>query len=77
MHSCRNIIIKHWKAILIYGVCITAGILIALWFQGLEADSGYRATMFAVSRDWFAIAIIFSMMAAMVIAGYFMGRKYE
>jgi prolipoprotein diacylglyceryltransferase len=77
MRSCRNFIIRHWKVILIYGLCITAGILIALWNQGLKADSGYAETMAEVNNNWLVIAVIFIMMAAMVIAGYFMGRKYE
>ena len=77
MRTSRNFIIKHWKTILIYVLCIIAGILIALWNQGLGADSGYRATMSEIGNDWFAMAIIFGMMGTMVIVGYFMGRKYE
>ena len=77
MRTCRNFIIKHWKTILIYGLCITAGILIALWNQGIQADTGYRATMSEVNSNWLVIIIIFAMMGAMIVAGYYMGRKYE
>lgn len=71
---------KHWKVILIWAGGITLGGVIS-YFMGLAvlAVMGTNKVSYSldIGNNWWITGTIFFLMFALIVAGYFLGRKLD
>ena len=71
---------KHWKSIVIWVCGISLGITIS-YFMGLAvlAVMGTNKVSYTleIGNNWWLAGAIFFLMAALIVAGGFLGRKID
>lgn len=77
MHSANSWLKRHFKAIIAYTIGIALGTALACLNNGIRQDSTYQEVMVEVNNNWTVILVIFALMLAMIVTGYFMGRMYD